>query len=106
MTFCQEMHQITQLLFADLFNKGGLGRGEVMEALEDVGLSLESVGRLITFKYEDGASLHVQLCFYPDDRLHHVSLSIGIEGDVKSIEVVCQRGGLPLQDGERGTDCR
>jgi hypothetical protein len=77
------MHQITQLLFSDVFNKSGIGRGDVVTAFEDLGLTLESVGRFTTFSYEDGALLHVQLCFYPDDRLHLVSVSIGIEGDEK-----------------------
>ncbi|MCB1132217.1 MAG: hypothetical protein KDN05_13895 [Verrucomicrobiae bacterium] len=77
------MHQITQLLFADFFSKGGLGRRDVVEAIEDAGLKVDNIGRFATFRYEDGALLHVQLGFHPDDRLNHASLSIGIEGDEK-----------------------
>jgi hypothetical protein len=77
------MHQITQMLFADFFSKSGIERDEVIGALEDYGVKAESIGRLTTFNYEDGVLLHVQLGFHSDDRLHHVSVSIGIEGDKK-----------------------
>ena len=83
LTFCKKMHRITRLLFADFMGDHGISRSEINQTLEDLGQQVDNLGRFTTFTYEDGTRLNVQLCFYPDDKLHHVSMSISIEGDEK-----------------------
>jgi hypothetical protein len=75
------MKPLTDELFSGFFDEEGTTRDSIISALQDQGVEFKNVGRFITFQYDDAATLHVTMGFCSSERLHHVSISVGIEGD-------------------------